>query len=505
MALDPVRQCTGMDLLSAVHGCTFDDFLLTPQRSVIDRRDPATIDLSARLTTGLTLKRPIVSANMDTVTRAEMAIVMAEEGGLGIIDRGFRPGDIEPQVREVLKVKRTQHGIIPDPLTIAPEATLADARAVMARARVGTLVVISGDWQLEGLLTDRDLAFVDDPGATVASRMTPRTRLVTCTGRPSETEAATAMAAHRVKKLPLVDSSDRLLGLVTARDLVRQRELPFATRDDQGRLRVGAAIGARGDYLERAAELIRAGVDVLVIDIAHGHSVVMERALSEVRTRFPTVDLIAGNVATPEGARFLAERGASAVKVGIGPGGGCTTRLTTSFGVPQLQAIVECRRAIGDDVPLIADGGIKRHGALALALCCGGDTVMLGSAFAGTTEAPGDIVHKSVLLPESQKAVKVPFKVLRGMASIEAIKDRLDVEDASAVDLQAIGAEGMEVSVPLRGSARPVLQEMMKHLCSSISYGGGESLADLRQRLLAEPGRYLIRLTESARRESYDR
>jgi IMP dehydrogenase len=494
-----------MDLLNAVAGCTFDDFLLTPQMSIVDRRDPATIDLSARLTASLTLKRPIVSANMDTVTRAEMAIVMAEEGGIGIVDRGFRPGDIEPQVREVMKVKRTQHGVIPDPLTIAPEATLADARAVMARARVGTLVVIAGDWHLEGLLTERDLQFVDDLSATVATRMTPRNRLVTFTGRATEAEAAAAMAAHRVKKLPLVDPSGRLIGLVTARDLVRQRELPFATRDDQGRLRVGAAIGARGDYLERAAELIRSGVDVLVIDIAHGHSVVMERALTEVRKRFPVVDVIAGNVATAEGARFLADRGASAVKVGIGPGGGCTTRLTTSFGVPQLQAIVECRRAVGDGVPIVADGGIKRHGAIALALMCGGDTVMLGSAFAGTTEAPGDIVHKSVLLPESQKPVKVPFKVLRGMASIEAIKDRLDVEDASAIDLQALGAEGMEVSVPLRGSARTVLQEMMKHLCSSISYGGAESLGDLVRRFQADPGQYLVRLTPSSRRESYER
>ena len=494
-----------MDLLTAVHGCTFDDFLLTPQQSVIDRRDPSVIDLSARLTTSLTLPRPIVSANMDTVTRAEMAVVMAEEGGIGIIDRGFRPGDIEPQVREVLKVKRTQHGVIPDPLTIAPEATLADAKGVMDRARVGTLVVIAGDWRLEGMLTERDLQFVDDLTATVATRMTPRRRLVTFTGRPSESEAAAAMAAHRVKKLPLVDDADRLTGLVTARDLIRQRQLPFAARDDQGRLRVGAAIGARGDYLERASELIRVGVDVLVIDIAHGHSMVMARALAEIRKRFPLVDVIAGNVATAEGARFLAERGASAVKVGIGPGGGCTTRLTTSFGVPQLQAIVECRRAIGDAVPLIADGGIRRHGAIALALGCGGDTVMLGSAFAGTTEAPGDIVQKSVLAPESQKAIKVPFKVLRGMASIEAIKDRLDVEDASAVDLQELGAEGLEVSVPLRGSARPVLREMIKHLCSSISYSGADSLGDMRRRLEADPSRYLIRLSDSARRESYER
>ena len=494
-----------MDLLAAVAGCTFDDFLLAPQRSIVDRRDPATIDLSAPLTESLMLSRPIVSANMDTVTRAEMAVVMAEEGGIGIIDRGFRPGDIDPQVREALKVKRTQHGVIPDPLTIAPEATLAEAAAVMARAKVGTLVVVDADWRLRGMLTERDLQFVDDLTVPVSSRMTPRARLATFRGQPDQAATGRAMAEHRVKKLPVVDESDRLMGLVTARDLIRLRDMPHATRDEQGRLRVGAAIGARGDYLERAAELVKAGVDVLVIDIAHGHSMVMERALAEVRKRFPVMDVIAGNVATAEGATFLADRGASAVKVGIGPGGGCTTRLTTSFGVPQLQAIVECHRALAGRVPLIADGGVKRHGAIALALMCGGDTVMLGSAFAGTTEAPGEVVKKSVLLPESQKAVKVPFKVLRGMASIEAIKDRLDVEDASAVDLQAIGAEGMEVSVPLRGSARSVMQEMIKHLCSSISYGGADSLADLRRRFLADPGRYLIRLSESARRESYER
>ncbi|HEX2311405.1 MAG TPA: IMP dehydrogenase, partial [Vicinamibacterales bacterium] len=281
--------------------------------------------------------------------------------------------------------------------------------------------------------------------------------------------------------------------------------LPFATRDDLGRLRVGAAIGARGDYLERAAELLRAGADVLVIDIAHGHSAVMERALVAVRQRFPDADVIAGNVATAEGARFLAEHGASAVKVGIGPGGGCTTRITTSFGVPQLQAIVECRAAAGDEVPIIADGGIRRHGSICEALLFGGDTVMLGSAFAGTQESPGEIVQKSVLLPESQRPVKVPFKVLRGMASIEAIKDRLDVEDADVIDLQALGAEGMEVSVPLRGSARSVFQEMMRHLCSSISYGGADSLADLRARFDSDPTRYVIRLSAAARRESYER
>jgi IMP dehydrogenase len=494
-----------MDLLAAVHGCTFDDFLLAPQLSVVDRRDPQTIDLSCRLTPTLTLRRPIVSANMDTVTRAEMAIVMAEEGGIGIIDRGFRPGDIEPQVREVLKVKRTQHGVIPDPMTIAPDAPLEEAVLAMQRSRVGTLVVVDANWQLKGLLTERDIRFVNRRDATVASRMTPRERLVTRRGAATLEAAAALMAEHKIKKLPIVDDDDRLVGLMTSRDIVRQQRQPFATRDAQGRLRVGAAIGARGDFLERASELLKVGVDVLVIDIAHGHSGVMERALVEVRKRFPEAEVIAGNVATAEGARFLADRGAGAVKVGIGPGGGCTTRMTTNFGVPQLQAIVECRRALPDGIPLIADGGIKRHGAFALALVCGGDTVMFGSAFAGTTEAPGEVVQKSVLLPESQRAVKVPFKVLRGMASIEAIKDRMDVEDASDVDLQAIGAEGMEVSVPLRGSARPVFQDMIKHLCSSISYGGAESLSDLKARFTADPGKYLIRLSQSSRRESYER
>jgi IMP dehydrogenase len=245
---------------------------------------------------------------------------------------------------------------------------------------------------------------------------------------------------------------------------------------------------------------------VLVIDIAHGHSRVMDRALAEVRKRFGSVELIAGNVATAAGTRFLIERGANAVKVGIGPGGGCTTRMTTSFGVPQAQALVDCRiAALDGDVPLIADGGIKRHGALALALMFGGDCVMLGSAFAGTEETPGEIVHKAVVLPESQKTVKVPFKVLRGMASIEAIRDRLDVEDADQVELDAIGAEGMEISVPARGSARSVVREMIKHLCSSISYGGAASLRELRERFWTDPDGYLIKLSASSRRESYER
>jgi IMP dehydrogenase len=277
-------------------------------------------------------------------------------------------------------------------------------------------------------------------------------------------------------------------------------------------LRVGAAIGATGDYLERAAELVKSQVDVIVIDIAHGHSVVMAKAIDAFRKEFPDVELVAGNVATADGVRFLVERGVNAVKVGIGPGGGCTTRLTTSFGVPQLQALWECRveankppKGGHDTVPLIADGGIKRHGAILEALLFGGDTVMLGSMFAGTEETPGDVVQKSVVLPDQQRSVKVPFKVLRGMASIQAIRDRLDVEDDEVVDMEAIGAEGTEVSVPARGSVRPIIHDILKHLCSSISYGGARSLAELRTMFRDDPMRYLVKLSSSSKRESYER
>jgi IMP dehydrogenase len=492
------------DLLSLVRGCTFDDFLFTPQYSVVERRDPSAIDLSSRLSRRLTLKRPIVTANMDTVTRSEMAIAVAEEGGIGIIDRGFRSGEIEPQVREVQIVKRKQHGIIADPYTIAPDATLADAAARMRRTGVGTLVVVDEQRRVQGLLTTRDLRFTGHSG-TVASRMTPRDRLVTHSGAPDSARAEETMRAQKIKKLPLVDADGTLRGLITAKDLIAQRQMPSATRDSQGRLRVGAAIGAKGDYLERAAELIRAEVDVIVIDIAHGHSVVMARAIEAFRKRFGDVELIAGNVATAEGTRFLLDLGVDGIKLGIGPGGGCTTRLNTNYGVPQAQALVDCRTATDGRIPLIADGGVRRHGAFVQALTFGGDTVMLGGMLAGTTETPGDIVQKAVVVPESNKTVRVPFKVFRGMASLQAIVDRLDVEDAEAADVEALGAEGMEVSVPARGSVRPLLRDIVKHLCSAVSYGGAKSLAEMQEMFRKDPLRYVIKLSESGRRESFDR
>ena len=493
-----------MSLLDLVRGATFDDFLFTPQLGVVPSRDPSAIDLSARLTEHLTLSRPLVSANMDTITRAAMAVVLAEEGGIGIIDRGFRAGDIAPQVTEVLAVKRTQHGIILDPHAIADTASVSDARREMRQTGVGTLAVVDSSQRLKGLLTERDVRFVGGD-VRVSDRMTPRDRLVAHTGTISLSDAEALMTSHKIKKLPLVNEDGTVLGLITAKDLLKHRRNPFATRDERGRLRVGAAVGATGDYLERAAEVLKAGADLLVIDIAHGHSMVMANAIEQIRARFGSVELIAGNVATAEGARFLADRGVNAIKVGIGPGGGCTTRLTTNFGVPQVEALVQTRLAVGDRIPLIADGGVKRHGGIAEALLFGGDTVMLGSAFAGTRETPGDIVMKPVLMPDSQKVVQVPFKVFRGMASLAAVRDRLDLEEADAQEVEALGAEGLEVSVPARGSVRRVIQDMLKHLCSSISYGGAGSLRELREQFIANPERFLVRLTTASRHESFTR
>ena len=493
-----------MSLLDLVRGATFDDFLFTPQLGIVPSRDPSTIDLRARFTEHLTLNRPIVSANMDTITRAAMAVVLAEEGGIGIIDRGFRAGDVAPQVAEVLAVKRTQHGTIIDPHSIGEDALVSDAVRLMRHTGIGTLAVVDAGQRLKGLLTERDVRFVAGD-ARVRDRMTPRERLIVHTGMTSLADAEALMSAHKIKKLPLVNADGTVLGLVTAKDLLKHRRHPFATRDERGRLRVGAAVGATGDFLERSAEVLKAGADLLVIDIAHGHSMIMDSAIRQIRSRFGDVELVAGNIATAEGALFLMERGVNAIKVGVGPGGGCTTRLTTNFGVPQVEALVQAKLAVGDRIPLIADGGIKRHGGIAEALLFGGDTVMLGSAFAGTQETPGDIVMKPVLMPDSQKVVQVPFKVFRGMASLAAVKDRLDLEGADAHEVEALGAEGLEVSVPARGSVRAVIHDMLKHLCSSISYGGATNLRELREAFMANPERYLVRLSTASRHESFTR
>jgi len=501
---NPLSDTDAMDLLQFVRGCTFDDFLMTPQLGIVPSRDPAVIDLTTRFSEHVTIRRPLVSANMDTITRAAMAVVLAEEGGIGVIDRGFRDGDIAPQVAEVSTVKRTQHGIILDPHSIEEHLSVAHAMRLMEQTGVGTLAVVDGNRRLKGLLTERDVRFISGD-VLVAERMTARDELVVHTGPISLADAERVMTAHKIKKLPVVNQDGTVLGLITAKDLIKHRQHPFATRDDQGRLRVAAAVGATGDYLERTAEVVRAGADVVVIDIAHGHSLVMQRAIEQIRKRHGAVELIAGNVATTDGARFLLERGVNGIKVGIGSGGGCTTRLTTNFGVPQVEALVQARLAAVDRVPLIADGGVRRDGSIAEALLFGGDSVMLGSVFAGTEETPGETVLKPVLMPESQKIVQVPFKVFRGMASLAAVRDRLDLEEADLHEVEALGAEGLEVSVPARGSVRTVVHDMLKHLCSAISYGGAQSLCELRQKFWANPEQYLVKLSEASRVESFQR
>ena len=482
-----------------IEALTFDDVLLIPSHSEILPTETETV---TRLTREINLNIPVVSAAMDTVTEAPMAIAVAQQGGIGVIHKNL---PIELQRDEVDKVKRSESGMIVDPVTMTPDRKIREAMAVMERYKISGVPVIAEQGRLVGILTNRDLRFETRLDLPISEVMT-KENLITVPVGTTLREAEGILQRYRVEKLLVVDDNYHLKGLITVKDIQKAIKYPNAAKDQLGRLRCAAAIGATGDFLERAAELVKARVDVLAIDTAHGHSSRVIEAVKLVKRRFPELQLIAGNVGTAEGTRFLLDLGVNGIKVGIGPGGGCTTRMTTSFGVPQAQALVECRIEAGDSgVPLIADGGIRRHGALAMALMFGGDCAMLGSAFAGTEEAPGEVVHKSVVLPESQKTVKVPFKVLRGMASLEAIRDRLDVEDADQVELDAIGAEGMEISVPARGSARSIVRDMIKHLCSSISYGGAESLRDLREKFWRDPDRYLIKLSASSRRESYDR
>ena len=406
---------------------SYDDVLLAPRRSGIGSRSE--VDVSSRFTRRLRLALPIVSANMDTVTESEMAIAMARAGGLGIVHRFLT---LERQVAEVAWVKRAEALVIADPHTIGPDATLAAARAEMARRGVTGLVVTEGG-RLRGILTRRDVMDEPDPGVSVSEIMTARERLVT--GGPGTTSEEAVRLLHdaRVEKLPLVDGEDRLVGLITLRDLRQRAERPEATKDSRGRLAVGAAIGVRGDFLERARALAEAGADVLVLDIAHGHTERALRAVGEVREAVGgETEIVAGNVATAEGARDLVEAGADGVKVGVGPGSVCTTRVVAGVGVPQLTAVMECAEACArDDVPVIADGGIRAGGDVAKAIAAGAETVMVGNLLAGTPESPGRVV--------SRNGVRV--KVFRGMASQAAAAARGETE-ARRHRVHARGARG---------------------------------------------------------------
>lgn len=454
-------------------GLTFDDVLLLPDYSEVL---PKEVSVRTRLTKRLFLNIPILSAAMDTVTEAEMAIAMAREGGLGVIHKNL---SIEAQAAMVRKVKRSEAGMIQDPVTLPPTATLEDAERLMREYRIGGLPVVDVYGRLLGLVTNRDLRFERDLKRPVTEVMTPVERLVTA--RPGTTleEAEELLRRHKVEKLPLVDESGRLKGLITLKDIVKRRQYPNAVKDAQGRLLVGAAVGASKDLPERAQALVEAGVDVLVLDSAHGHSKGILEALAYLKETFgERVEVIAGNVATREGARALAERGADAVKVGIGPGSICTTRVVTGVGVPQITAILEAVAGVKDlDVPVIADGGIKYTGDVAKAIAAGAHAVMLGSMLAGTDEAPGEEVLK-----DGRR-----YKLYRGMGSLGAMKqgsaDRYFQDpEKGETEAKNLVPEGIEGMVPYKGPVADVLYQIVGGLRSAMGYVGAPDIETFRKK-----------------------
>jgi len=487
-----------MDLEREFIGRTYDDFLFRPQRGIAGSR--RTVGLAGRLSRRLSLELPVASANMDSVTGGEMAKTLALEGGIGIVHRAL---PIEAQAQEVRRVKRSHGHVIEQPLALPRAATIREARNVTRQHRITGILIeeAPGSGILAGLLSNRDMPWFDgQDDRRVEEFMTPLDRLHTGAPGISVEAAERIMFEHRIEKLPLIDERRRIRGLITKSDIILSRQRPESSKDAKGRLLVGAAIGARGDFLERAAELIAAGVDVLVIDIAHGHSEVMQQAVEALRRKLGGVELICGNVGTAEGARFLRDLGADGIKVGIGPGRGCRTRIETAAGVPQLQAIREAWCAVEDAVPIIADGGIQEDKDIFLALMCGASTVMLGSMLSGTDEAPGYVLE--------DPGTRQKQKIYRGMTSPQAVFEALYDAEGGAEQLEAAldtPAEGQEVRVPYKGSVRGVLHRIRGHLRSAVSYAGGATLAEVRAQVVRDPLRYLVPLSEASRRESYER
>lgn len=454
-------------------GLTFDDVLLVPKHSSIASRQD--VDTSSWLTSTIRLRVPLVSANMDTVTESPMAIAMGRAGGIGIIHRFMT---IENQARQVARVKRAEGYIVEHPHAIDQASSIALARALMKRFEVGGLVVTNGSDALVGLITQRDILLAPDDTAPVSSVMTKPDQIISATPTTSPEEARALLHQHRLEKLPVIDEHSRLVGLITAQDIVKQGRYPGATKDSKGRLRVGAAIGVKPNDLERAEALLAAGADLLVLDIAHGHADHCIHMIKELRRNFPTAQIVAGNVASKKGARDLAEAGADAIKVGVGPGSICTTRIVTGFGVPQLTAIMDSVEGVaeaGRNIPIIADGGIKGSGDLVKALAAGASTVMVGSLFAGCEEAPG-----ATVIRDGQK-----FKVVRGMASLGAAMGRKAVEQGedesaeSQADWDKVVPEGVEAVVPYRGHLDELLYQLVGGLRSGLSYGGAQTIEEL--------------------------
>jgi IMP dehydrogenase len=462
---------------------TFDDVLLVPKRSSIHSRKD--VDLSTRLSRNIKLNIPIVSANMDSVTESAMAISMAHNGGIGIIHRFM---SVERQVEEVLKVKRAESVIIEEPYTIWPSATMSDAKRLMQEKGVSGLLVVDANKKLLGILTARDLLFEDNDLNRVSELMTPMKSLHTASADASIDEARQLLRKYKLEKLPLVDEEGHLRGLITSKDMVTLAERPQACKDSKGQLTVGAAVGIREGYIERARALVDAGVDVLVVDVAHGHSDRVLNVVRKLKKELSQVDVIAGNVATPEGTKDLIDAGADAVKVGIGSGSICITRIVTGAGVPQLTAVLECAEAARkSDIPIVADGGIRNSGDITKALATGASSVMIGSMLAGTEESPGVTVMRN-----GRK-----YKIHRGMASVGASMKRGTEEAEDEAALLEYVAEGIEAFVPYRGTSHEILAQLAGGIRSGLSYCGAKTLAELRQNAS------FVRLTSAALKESY--
>ena len=474
MALDPQKF--------VAEGLTYDDVLLIPTYSEVLPRE---VDTSTWLTRNIRLNIPIVSAAMDTVTESGLAIAIAQAGGLGMLHKNM---SIQAQADEVRKVKRSESGMIQDPVTLSEDALVSDAFQIMKEFKIGGIPVINPDKKLVGIITNRDLRFQKDMKKAVSQVMT-KENLVTAPLGTTLLQAEVILQDYKIEKLPIVDAKGILVGLITFKDIQKFKNFPKACKDEQGRLRVGAAVGVTADTMDRVAALVKAGVDVIAIDTAHGHSKGVINQLKEVKAKYPNLQVIAGNIATGAAAKALADAGADAVKVGIGPGSICTTRIIAGVGVPQLYAVYECAKALkGTGVPVIADGGIKHTGDIAKAIAAGASTIMAGSLFAGVEESPGETI-----IFEGRK-----FKSYRGMGSIEAMeqgsKDRYfqDVED----DIKKLVPEGIVGRVPFKGSLAEVTYQFIGGLKASMGYCGAATIDKLQEA-------QFVRITASGIRESH--
>ncbi len=464
---------------------TFDDVLLVPAYSAVLPRDTS---LVTQLTRDITINIPLVSAAMDTVTEGRLAIAMASEGGIGIIHKNLKPAE---QAKEVAKVKRFESGVLRDPITIPPEMTVRQVIALSREHGFSGFPVLQGK-MVVGIITNRDLRFEEDLDATVKAKMTPRERLITVKEGASLEEAKRLMSKHRLERVLVVNDAFELRGLVTVKDILKATEHPNAAKDGEGKLRVGAAVGVGPDNDERVELLVKAGVDVIVVDTARGHSQGVLDRVKWVRKNYPQVQVIGGNIATGDAAKALADHGADGVKVGIGPGSICTTRIVAGVGVPQITAVVNVANALkGTGIPLIADGGVRYSGDVAKALAAGANSVMMGGMFAGTEEAPGE-----VFLYQGRS-----YKSYRGMGSLGAMADgaadRYFQEDISAANAEKLVPEGIEGQVPYKGSVLSILHQLSGGIRSSMGYCGCKTIAELHEKA------GFVEITSAGVRESH--